>query len=262
MKNKGLGLGALALALAVGACGVDYTSLGQRPGGSNEGSGAGGGGAGGAPEGPRCAEPNPAGCGENAPCPQGSVCVEVDPSACAPSLCQCSESGEWGCTKDCVAARACVAPPTSVARLGYGCAPNDAPIKGLIIGASERSCSSALAYPLLLLPFGALSYLEGGVPSIEVGQTYNFTKAELEGYAEGVQPFADPSTSPLPYVAGTLRRSESGPAIVLERGSVTVKTWDGGSLMTGSYEVEFADGARLTGTFDADLCRENAVICG
>ena len=59
-----------------------------------------------------CQEPDPSArdCEMDADCAAGESCVDLDTAVCVPSSCTCDEStGQWGCTRDCLPERACVA---------------------------------------------------------------------------------------------------------------------------------------------------------
>jgi Cys-rich repeat protein len=59
-----------------------------------------------------CQDPDPSeqDCDTDADCAQGQVCADLDTAVCVPSSCTCDEStGDWGCTRDCLPERACVA---------------------------------------------------------------------------------------------------------------------------------------------------------
>lgn len=282
LKAWNIVVGVCSLVVATGACGVDYSSLGDSPenqgaggGGSGGSSGGGkggssgtsgetnggagvGGSAGGAPVDPVCGTPNPMGCGVTNACAPGQRCVESTDGVCRPSACGCAAPGsdEWNCTADCGGGQCVAGLPAlaSAGRLARGCGPADQGYVGLVVGMTERSCSVALALPALVLPFEFL----GDDGRYELG-THEFTRAELGG-AGAVS--GGGSIAQEPYGVGDYLPPEPASPIKIERGSITLRTWDGGELIAGSYDVVLADGSRLAGEFDADICSADLIICG
>lgn len=235
--NLSLILAVSATALAVSACGVDYTSLGERPVEEGGGGGAGGGGGGGASGGAvgdsspgvLCTEPNPVGCGENNPCGAGSLCVETAPQGCTPSRCDCGESGYWACTKDCVTPHACVAAAPAIGSVECASLVYD-PTVSLKINVAERACSAAVAYPHLEV---ALDLGENLNPA---GRTFTISPTESA-------------------LAGSyIQSADVSKSVSVVLGSLEVISWDETKGTTGRYEFLLADGARVSGYFDATLC--------
>lgn len=270
-------VGVCSLVVMTGACGVDYSSLGDSPqnqgagggagagsggaagGGSGNGGGAMSGSAGGGVEvDPVCGTPNPAGCGVGNACAPGQRCISASDGACFPSLCTCAAlgSGEWACTKDCGGGQ-CVAGLPALASAGRlargGCGPADESYVGLVVGMTERSCSTGFAVPMLILPFDFRG-IDGG---FELG-THEFSKADLSDFDQ----LGDGSIVADKYGIGDYVPLDSGTPIKIERASVTLRTWNGGELIAGSYDVVLVDGSRLAGEFDADVCSDEVIICG